>query len=117
MQKVLTKNINNMHVPGFVPRDLAVDEFSQMMNKAIEEHVRNRRLVLCDSDNIKLDMAGGLETRPIPDESAKEFLRAGPDSFLEFQVNKLMENSINQRLAAALLRQRQDAASSFHRTT
>ncbi|UCG46083.1 MAG: hypothetical protein JSU94_11330 [Phycisphaerales bacterium] len=116
-QKVLTQNIKNMHAPGFVPVDLAVDEFSQMMNTAIEEHVRNRRLVLCDSDNIKLGMAGALETRPVPDESAREFLEAGPDSFLEFQVNKLRENSINQRLAAALLRQRKEAASSLHRTT
>ena len=112
-QKVLTQNIKNMHTPGFVPQDLAVEEFSEMMNTAIEEHIRNRRLVLCDSENIKLGMAGGLEIRPVADQCAKEFLEAGRDSFLEFQVNKIMENSINQRLAAALLRQRQEAASSL----
>jgi flagellar basal body rod protein FlgB len=45
-QKILTQNVNNLHTLGFVPQDLAVDEFSDLLNGAIDEHIRSRRLLL-----------------------------------------------------------------------
>lgn len=47
-QKILTENINNVHNFGFIPKDLAVGEFSDLLDSAIDEHIRNKRLVLCD---------------------------------------------------------------------
>ncbi len=52
-QKVLVKNINNIHTAGFTPCDLTVNEFADALNTALDEHIQNRRLVLCDSKNVK----------------------------------------------------------------
>jgi len=110
-QKVLTRNINAMHRAGFVPMDLAVDEFSELLNTAIEEHVHNRRLVLCDTENIKFGDDGDIEVHAIVDSYAFELLEESRDEYLEEQVNKLLENAINQRVAAELLKDRQQFAS------
>jgi flagellar basal body rod protein FlgB len=106
-QKILAQNINNMHTDGFVPKDLAIQEFSELLNTAIEEHVRSRRLLLCDTQNIKFGVTGDLEISPVVDERARELLQNNRDRFLELQIDKLLENSINQRVAAELLRQRE----------
>lgn len=112
-QKVLTQNINNIHVPAFVPKDLEVDEFSDLLNNAISEHSRSRRLVLCDTENIKFGAAGSFEVKPVVDEYAKEVLEENRDEYLELQINKLLENSLNQRVAAELLKQKQGLISIF----
>ena len=105
--KILTLNINNIHKPGFIPRDLAVYEFSSLLNIAINEHTRNRRLVLCDTENIKFGAGGSFEVLPIVDKSAKELLEENKNEYLEMQMNKLLKNSMNQKVAAGLLRQKQ----------
>ena len=112
-QKLLTRNINNIHSPAFVPKDLAVNEFSKLLNNAINEHVRSQRLVLCDTENIKFGAAGSFEVKPVVDKYAKELIEGSPDEYLELQVNKLLENSLNQRLAAELLRQKERTTSIF----
>ncbi|MDD5064093.1 MAG: hypothetical protein PHQ35_04950 [Phycisphaerae bacterium] len=112
-QKILTHNINNIHRSGFVPKDLAVDEFSGLLNNAIDEHTRSRRLLFCDTKNIKFGAAGRLETQPTIDEYAKELLEKSRNEYIELQINKLLENSLNQRAAAVLLRQKQEAISIF----
>jgi flagellar basal-body rod protein FlgB len=112
-QKILTQNINNIHSPGFVPRDLAVDEFSGLLNNAIDEHTRSRRLLFCDTKNIKFGAAGSLEVRPTIDKYAEGLLKENRNEYLELQVNKLLENSLNQRVAAELLRQKQGMISIF----
>jgi len=106
-QKILAQNITNIHEPGFVPKDLAVDEFSSSLNNAINEHIRNQRLVLCDTENIKFGVSGSIEVKPLVDECSRELLEENWDEYLELQINKLSENSLNQRLAAELLRQKQ----------
>lgn len=111
-QRILTRNINNNHSPGFVPKDLAVDEFSSSLNNAIDEHIRNNRLLLCDTENIKFGISGNFEAEPIVDEYAKELLEENRDEYLELQINKLLENSLNQRVAAELLKQKQGAGNS-----
>lgn len=106
-QKILTKNINGLSRPGFVPMDLMVDEFSELLNDALDEHIRSRWLVLCDTESIKFGADGFFEARPVVDEPAKALLEEDRNEYLEFQVSKLLENSLNQRAAAELLKQKQ----------
>ncbi|MCK4753297.1 MAG: hypothetical protein KAS75_07615 [Planctomycetes bacterium] len=112
-QKVLTENINSVNTSGFVPKDLAVDEFSDSINHAVNEHVQNRRLVLYDTNNVKFGASGSFEAKPIADKYAKELLEGNRDEYLELQVNKLLENSLNQKVAAELLRKKQGMVSIF----
>jgi len=106
-QKVLIQNIINIHNPGFVPKELEVDEFSDVINNAIDEHIRNNRLVLCDTENIKFGTSGSIELKPIVDEYGIKLLEEDRDEYIERQINKLWENALNQKLAAELLRQKQ----------
>ena len=112
-QKILTQNINNIHSPGFVPKDLVVDEFSVVLNDAIDEHIQNQRLVLRDTENIKFGISGSFKVKPVVDKYAKELLEENGDKYLELQINKLLENSLNQRVAAKLLKQKQGIISIF----
>ena len=106
-QKILIQNIINIQNPGFVPQELEVDEFSDLLINAIDEHVRNQRLVLCDTENIKFGVSGGIELKPVIDEHGVKLLEEDQDEYIERQINKLWENSINQKVAAELLRQKQ----------
>lgn len=112
-QKILTQNMNNVHSQGFIPKDLNVDEFSELLKDAVNEHIRSQRLLLRDTENIKFGEEGRIEIRAIPDKYAKEMLENNPDEYIELQINKLLENSLNQRVAAELLRQKQGTASVF----
>jgi len=112
-RKVVTDNINNMRDPNFIPTDLDVNEFSQLLNFAIDEHARNNRLVLCDTNTIKFGCGGSFEVKPIFDKQAKELLDKNLDEYLEFQINKLLENAINQRVAQTLLKQKEGTATNF----
>jgi flagellar basal body rod protein FlgB len=106
-QKLLIQNIINVRNPGFVPQELEVDEFSDLLNNAIDEHVRNQRLVLCDTENIKFGVSGSIELKPVIDEHGIKLLEEDRDEYIERQIHKLWENSINQKVAAGLLRQKQ----------
>ncbi len=106
-QKILIQNIINVKTPGFVPKELEVNEFSDVLNNAIDEHVRNRRLVLHDTENIKFGASGSIEVKPIVDEHGIELLEENRDEYIIRQIRKLWENSLNQKLAAELLRQKQ----------
>jgi len=112
-QRVLTQNINNLHEPGFVPRDLEVDTFSGLLTDALNEHIRSRRLLLCDTQNIKFGGSGTFEARPVVDLYAKEMLEQDRHRYLQLQINKLLENTLNQRVAAELLRRKQGMSSIF----
>jgi flagellar basal body rod protein FlgB len=112
-QKILTDNVNNVHKPGFIPMDLPADEFSDLMNHAISEHIINQRLVLCDSDNVKFGHGGSFEVKPIVDEYAKSLLEDSHNEYLGQQIDKLLENSLNQRVACELIKQRTEGISIF----
>ena len=112
-QKILSGNINNMRRTGFVPMELAVDEFTESLGSAICEHTRSHRLVLFDTENIKFGQDGNFEVAQIVDSYAKDILAEDQDEYLELQINKLLENSLNQRVAAELLRQKQGVKSIF----
>lgn len=106
-QRILTDNINNVGEPGFVPSDLAVDEFSAVMNNAINEHVLNNRLLFCDTDSIKFGSNGSFDVEPKADLHAYQVLGESKDKYLELQVNKMMENTLNMKLANELLKQKE----------
>jgi len=106
-QKILIQNIINVQNSGFVPKELEVNEFSDVLNTAIDEHVRNQRLVLRDTENIKFGASGSVELKPIVDEHGVKLLEENQDEYIERQIKKLWENSLNQKLAAELLKQKQ----------
>ncbi|UCE99836.1 MAG: hypothetical protein JSV82_01870 [Planctomycetota bacterium] len=106
-QKVLIENIKKIYCFDFVPKDLAVDEFCCQMSGAIVEHLRSQRLLFSDTENIKFGSGGSFEAIPSVDTYAEELLEEDKDEYLRLQIDKLLENSLNQRIAAELLRQRQ----------
>ncbi len=112
-QKILARNINNIHSPGFVPKDLVVEEFCSLLSNAINEHTRSRRLLFYDTKNIKFGADGRLEVKPTTDKYAKKLLEESRNEYIELQINKLLENSLNQRVAAELLMQKQEMISIF----
>lgn len=109
--KVLIQNIINIRNPEFVPKELEVNEFSSLLSHAVDEHVQNQRLVLSDTKNIKFDAGGRLEVEPVVDELSKKLFKENREEYLERQIDKLWENSLNQKLAAELLRQKQGTLS------
>ena len=105
--KVLIRNIEEFHQEDFVPMDLDVTVFAELMTMAVSEHIRNDRLLLCDSDNIRFGRAGAFETRTTVDEKAKHLLMNNKKKYIEMQIAKLSENLINKRTAVKLLEQKQ----------
>jgi flagellar basal-body rod protein FlgB len=105
-QKVISSNINNMDTPGYIPKDLPVEEFSDIMNEALNEHLCNNRLILVDTDTIKFKTNGNFEVTAVEDSQAAELLRINRDKYLETQINKLLENTLNRKLANQLLTQK-----------
>lgn len=105
-QKMLIRNINNIGSFGFVPKDLAVNEFSELLSDAIDEHIRSQRLVFRDTENIKFGINGSFEVKPAVDKYAKELLEENQGEYVALQINKLRENSLHQRAAIELLRQK-----------
>ncbi len=106
-QKVLIQNIINMHRPEFVPKELEEHEFGSLLDYAVDEHVRSRRLVLHDTDNIKFGEGGAFEIQAVVDEAGRELLVEDQGQYLQRQITKLWENSLNQKVAAELLRHKQ----------
>lgn len=111
--KILAQNIRDIDRHEFAPKDLVADEFSGLLNSAIDEHIANKRLLLRDTENIKFGVSGSFIAEPVVDEYAKELLEENRDEYFELQKNKLLENSLNQRVAAELLRQKQGMSSVF----
>ncbi|MFA5251230.1 MAG: hypothetical protein WC454_01420 [Phycisphaerae bacterium] len=106
-QKILIQNINAMHTADFTPRDLPVDEFSRLMAQALAEHACSHRLMLRDGENVKFGTNGGFEVTPVIDEEARMLFEQNRDEYLRCQIIKMLENSLNQRIAVDLLRQKQ----------
>ena len=107
-QKVLIQNIMNLDHPQFVPKELEVHEFSSLVNDAIDEHVLSRRLIFRDTKNIKFGAGGSFEVTPIVDEQGHKLLAEDQQQYIERQIGKLWENSLNQKVAAEMLKQRQE---------
>jgi len=109
--KALIRNIQNFHSADFIPQDLAVEEFCTLLNDAIDAHSRSQCLVFCDTKNIKFGAAGAFEAHPMLDKHSKHLLDQDQHEYLQSQMNKLLENSLNQRIAAELLVQKEGKVS------
>jgi flagellar basal body rod protein FlgB len=102
-QKILALNIRSADKPGFTPKDLPCSEFADVLNVAINEHVQTNRLLLADTDNIKFLAGGCFEVKPVADNHAKHLLRTSKEQYIQLQVEKVVENALNQQFAAQLL--------------
>lgn len=111
--RILARNISDIDSLGFVPKDLVADEFSDLLNSAIDEHIANRRLIMRDTENIQFGISGSFKVKPVVDKYATELLEENRDEYIELQKNKLLENALNQRVAAELLRRKQGMTSVF----
>jgi flagellar basal body rod protein FlgB len=112
-EEVLSDNINDVHVEGFEPRDLADEEFAEALAGAVGEHIQFKRLILRDTDNVKFGVNGCFEVRAVVDESARLLLDRDKEEYLKHQTHKLAENSLNRRVASELLRQKGGVESNF----
>ena len=110
-QKIIIRNITNMNNPGFIPKKLAVKEFSGLLNNAINEHIQNHRLLLRDTESIKFGTSGSFEIKPTVDKQSKLLLEKNRDKYLKEQINRLRENSLNQKVATELLKKKQEPVS------
>ena len=107
-QKILTQNIINVHNLNFVPKELEVKEFSSLLSNAVDEYIKNERLLLQDTENIKFGTGCSFQAKPIIDEHSMELLKTNKDEYLDLQIKKILENSLNQRVAAELIKHRQE---------
>ncbi len=103
-RRILHDNIRCVDASAFVPRDMPVREFADVLNNAVAEHLRSRRLLFRDTSNIAFGRNGSTTIRPIVDTHAHALLQKSRDEYLELQVNKLLENALNRKVAMELLR-------------
>ena len=112
-QEILTMNLDNSHTNGYIPKDLDVDGFSELIDEAINEHILNNRLLLRDTDTIKFGANGDFEASAVTDHASLALLQENRNEYLEAQINKMLENSLNKKIANELLKQKQGSASIF----
>jgi hypothetical protein len=105
-QRALHRNLRHADLPWFVPQDLPVREFAEALDEAVAEHLRSRRLLFRDQANIEFGPNNAMRIRPVADPHAHALLRTSRDEYVELQVNKLLENTLNRRVAEELLRQK-----------
>ena len=100
---ILNGNIRGLHTPGYVPRDLPVLEFAELLHVAIGEHLQHHRLLFRDTANINFGDGGTMRIHPIADEHARTLLETNPDEYLNLQISRLLENSLNWKVAQELM--------------
>jgi len=105
-RRVLVGNVRYRNRAGFVPLDLAVHEFAGQLQDAIEEHKGHRRLMLQDHAHVRFGPNGRLHLLPQTDERARGLLVSDPPAYVEYQSQRLWENTLNEKLAMAILRRR-----------
>lgn len=110
-REVIAENILNVNVAGYEPRDLNANEFANLMTQAISEHIRNRRLLLCDGRTIRFGVNGSFEAEPVVDAKAAKLLASDSKAYLQHQFEKLTETLVNNQVAGALLVKKERATS------
>jgi len=111
---LLTNNILGISEPGFTPKDMDVTGFADLMGQAVSEHVRSKRLLLRDNDNIKFADGGSFKCIAIVDNHAKNLLNKDAETYMRLQLKKLSENTINNEVANRLLEHKQNANQAFN---
>jgi flagellar basal body rod protein FlgB len=105
-KEVLTRNLFDYRNSGFIPKDLPVHEFSDTLTHALAEHIRNKRLLLEDRQNVRFYSNGDFDAEAIADTDGVVLLENNPQAYVQEQISKLSENLIHNRLAVELLRQK-----------
>jgi flagellar basal body rod protein FlgB len=105
-KEVLTRNLSDCHSVDFVPKDLAVHEFADILTHALAEHLQNKRLLLEDRQNVRFYSQGEFAAAPMADNESMTLLRSNLQAYIQEQIRKLSENLIHSRLAGELLRQK-----------
>ena len=108
---VLTRNLFDYQTAGFQPKDLPVCEFAECMTEAVSEHIRSKRLLLCDRENVSFGEEGSFDVDPIIDSKANNLLKTNTKDYLQMQIHKLSENLMNNRIAVELLKQKRQKSS------
>ena len=103
---ILTRNISDYQNEGFQPMDLPVIEFADCMTEAVAEHVSSQRLLLCDREHVRFGKGGCFDALPIVDSQALDLLSTDSKQYLQFQIQKLSENLMNNKIAVELLNQK-----------
>ncbi len=101
---VLHRNIEEADTPGYVPADLPVSEFAEILDEAVVEHLRSRRLLFRDTANITFCENGRMNVQPVVDDLAHALRQVNPDEYVALQVSKLRENSLNRQVTIQLLK-------------
>lgn len=107
---ILTRNLFDYRQRGFRPLDLPVYEFASCMTEAVCEHVRSRRLLLCDRTHVQFGADGRFDADAVVDAESEEILQTDIKRYLQVQIRKLSENLMNNRIAVELLKQKQQNA-------
>jgi flagellar basal body rod protein FlgB len=103
-RRLLHQNIHHVDDPGYTPRDLPVREFAEVLSEAVAEHLRSHRLLFRDTAGVKFGPNNMMQIQPVVDSHARGLLRTDRDEYMELQINKLLENSLNRQIAQELLR-------------
>ena len=111
---LLTNNILGINEPDFVPKDMDVTGFADLMGEAVSEHVRSQRLLLRDSNNIKFGASGNFKCKAIIDNHARHILTKDAKAYMQLQMKKLSENTLNNEVANRLLEHKQSAKAPFN---
>jgi flagellar basal body rod protein FlgB len=111
---LLTNNILGINEPDFIPKDMDVTGFAELMGQAVSEHVRSQRLLLRDNDNIKFGTSGNFKCNAVIDNHAQNTLNEDAEAYMRLQLKKLSENTINNEVAKRLLEHKQTANQTFN---
>ena len=109
-RRVLSQNLRHQNKPGFAPCDLSVDAFSDILNEAITHYILNNRLVLRDTDHIHFGPNNTVKLDAVPDPEANELLKRDKAAYVQYQLGKLSENALNEKVTLKLLHFKQKQA-------
>jgi flagellar basal body rod protein FlgB len=112
-KEVLARNLSDCHSADFVPQDLPVHEFADTLTYALAEHIRNKRLLLQDRQNVHFYSHGDFDASAVTDNDAMALLESNLQAYIQEQIRKLSENLIHNRLAEELLRQKRQKEMAF----
>jgi len=114
---ILNGNVRGIHTRGYMPRDLPVLEFANLLNVAVSEHLQHHRLLFRDTTNITFGDGGTMRIHPIADEHAGALLQTNPEEYLNLQTSRLEENSLNWLVARELMQRHSGTVCSLPSTT
>ncbi len=90
--ELLRKNIAGVTNSEFVAYEYPVEEFVDMIEKAVAEQIYAERILLEDSECVKFGENGSFEVYPSVDQASNEIFKKDINAYIDFQREKLAEN-------------------------